>query len=274
MSVPECMTRATQPDALPTRPPEMMTDIQDSELLPLRGSETDHRCSTHQLGWGIYGIGSRDVMRSRSSPSPLQVTNLRDPRVQRLADPNLSRDRPPTCMAVIEPQHTMSGAVEVLLAVDGTILTVDSERVQDNGVAQGIVLRMAVAPSGQLLACFTHDGARATWWTRLPVQWTQPPVQWTQVPVQWARLPGQWSSSSKHSVPMHAAWSRSGHLLGWDFVVHSSAWCIYKDMTITQRVGSHLNGVTHFISPVQGVILENPCMKSKHVLFMFVLIYV
>jgi len=86
------------------------------------------------------------------------VTNLRDPRVQRLADPNLSRDRPPTCMAVIEPQHTMSGAVEVLLAVDGTILTVDSERVQDNGVAQGIVLRMAVAPSGQLLACFTHDG--------------------------------------------------------------------------------------------------------------------
>lgn len=43
-----------------------------------------------------------------------QVTNFREPRVQKLADPNLAYRYPslengPTCMAVIEPRHTMSG---------------------------------------------------------------------------------------------------------------------------------------------------------------------
>lgn len=66
----------------------------------------------------------------------------------------------PACVnAVVPPHNTASGMVEVLVAAQGTIFTVDAENVQDQNIAQGLMQRMAVAPNGQLLACFTHDGA-------------------------------------------------------------------------------------------------------------------
>jgi len=86
------------------------------------------------------------------------VTNLREPRVQCLSDPLIEHDNPPLCMTVIEPQFTMSGLLEVLLAVDGAILVVDADNVTTRSLVQGTIVRMAVAPSGQLLACFTRDG--------------------------------------------------------------------------------------------------------------------
>jgi hypothetical protein len=61
-------------------------------------------------------------------------------------------------MAVVPPHNTASGMVEVLVAAQGSIWTVDADHVQDQNVAQGLMQKMAVAPNGQLLACFTHDG--------------------------------------------------------------------------------------------------------------------
>eukprot|EP00854_Cymbomonas_tetramitiformis_P004177 gene4177-5156_t len=58
------------------------------------------------------------------------VTNLQEPRVQRLTSPNLGPEDRLHCMAVVEPQFTFSGSVEVLLAVNDTIMIVDSESVQ------------------------------------------------------------------------------------------------------------------------------------------------
>jgi hypothetical protein len=59
---------------------------------------------------------------------------------------------------VIPPHNTASGLVEVLVAAQGSIWTVDADNVQDQHVAQGLMQKMAVAPNGQLVACFTHDG--------------------------------------------------------------------------------------------------------------------
>lgn len=86
------------------------------------------------------------------------VPDLSEPRSCRLADAGLLEA--PRCMAVIEPQYTMSGNVEVLLGVaeeDG-VLMVDEEGVQRFGTGVGRVAKMTVSGNGRMLAAFTDDG--------------------------------------------------------------------------------------------------------------------
>lgn len=87
------------------------------------------------------------------------VADFANPHPARLADPGL--EDPPHCLAVIEPQHTMSGGVEVLLGVgDACVLAVEEDGVQRLGeeLLTGPLQRMAVSRDGQWLAAFTHDG--------------------------------------------------------------------------------------------------------------------
>lgn len=84
------------------------------------------------------------------------VTGLAEPRPQKLADPGLFEA--PHCLAVMEPHHTLSGCVEVLVGSGRSIKVVDADSCQDQGVDFGPVLRMAVSPNGQFLAAFTQDG--------------------------------------------------------------------------------------------------------------------
>ncbi|KAL8172309.1 hypothetical protein V2J09_024113 [Rumex salicifolius] len=76
--------------------------------------------------------------------------------VIKLADPNL--EELPLCMTVIEPQYTMSGNVEVLLAVEEHILQVEEDGVQQVGEGVGPIQKMVVSRNGKLIASFTHDG--------------------------------------------------------------------------------------------------------------------
>ncbi|GMG99177.1 hypothetical protein Nepgr_001017 [Nepenthes gracilis] len=76
--------------------------------------------------------------------------------VIKLADPIL--EELPLCMTVIEPQYTMSGNVEVLLAVGKHVLLVEEDGVQQVGVGVGPLQKMVVSRNGKLLASFTHDG--------------------------------------------------------------------------------------------------------------------
>lgn len=84
------------------------------------------------------------------------IPDLQRPIPFKLTDPNL--EEPPLCMTVIEPQYTMSGNVEVLLAVNDYVLVVEEEAVQQQGIGIGPLQKMAVSPNGNFLASFTHDG--------------------------------------------------------------------------------------------------------------------
>lgn len=64
----------------------------------------------------------------------------------------------PLCAAVIEPQYTMSGNVEVLLSVGDQILMVEEDGVQQLSVEVGPIQKMAVSQNAKFLAAFTHDG--------------------------------------------------------------------------------------------------------------------
>lgn len=84
------------------------------------------------------------------------IPDLQRPRAIKLANPNI--EEAPLCMTVIEPQYTMSGNAEVLLAVNDYVLVVEEEAVQQLGIGIGPLQKMLVSPNGNFLASFTHDG--------------------------------------------------------------------------------------------------------------------
>ncbi|MED6220758.1 vacuolar protein sorting-associated protein 16 [Stylosanthes scabra] len=88
------------------------------------------------------------------------IPDFRNPKPVPLADPMI--EDPPRCIAVIEPQYTMSGNVEVLLGVadDPLVLVVEEDGVQRLGedLLRGPLQKMVVSRDGKWLASFTHDG--------------------------------------------------------------------------------------------------------------------
>ncbi|KAK8937562.1 hypothetical protein KSP40_PGU006318 [Platanthera guangdongensis] len=84
------------------------------------------------------------------------VSDLKNPQPCKLADPAL--EDYPLCVAVIEPQYTMHGNVEVLLGVGDHVLAVEEDGVQQLGIGVGPLQKMALSPNGKYLAAFTHDG--------------------------------------------------------------------------------------------------------------------
>jgi hypothetical protein len=64
------------------------------------------------------------------------VPDLRDPLTVKLASPAL--EEPPHSLAIIEPQFTVSGNLEVLLAVGESVIVVDEETAQDQKLEVGL----------------------------------------------------------------------------------------------------------------------------------------
>ncbi|XP_027064710.1 protein VACUOLELESS1 [Coffea arabica] len=84
------------------------------------------------------------------------IPDFNNPSPIRLADTGL--EDMPLCMAVIEPQYTMSGNVEVLLGVSDSVMVVEEDGVQQTGAEIGPIQKMVVSRNGKLIASFTHDG--------------------------------------------------------------------------------------------------------------------
>ncbi|GFQ05879.1 protein vacuoleless1 [Phtheirospermum japonicum] len=84
------------------------------------------------------------------------VPDFKVPKTVKLADCNL--EELPHCMAVIEPQYTKSGDVEVLLGVGDHVLLVEEDGVQPLAGGVGPLQKMVVSRKGEFVASFTHDG--------------------------------------------------------------------------------------------------------------------
>lgn len=84
------------------------------------------------------------------------VASLDEPRPRLLANAGLTAA--PTAWAVIEPRYALSSTVELLVATtSGTILVVDGESAQDQLLSNGPFDRLAVAPGGKIVACFSAE---------------------------------------------------------------------------------------------------------------------
>ncbi|KAJ0669793.1 putative transcription factor WD40-like family [Helianthus annuus] len=113
-----------------------------------------HECFEHSVVECVFwGNG---VVCMNEALQLFCVSDLGNPKVSKLADTGLEEF--PVCMAVIEPQYTMSGNVEVLLAVGDHVLLVEEDGVQTVGEGLGPLQKMVVSHNGKLMASFTHDG--------------------------------------------------------------------------------------------------------------------
>ncbi len=106
----------------------------------------------------IWGTG----VVALTARNHLYASTLLEPRPKRLADPML--DQPPVCMVVREPQHSLSGTVEVFLATaagpgGGSILVVDEESCTDQNIANGPFVKMAISADGAYVAAFSQSGS-------------------------------------------------------------------------------------------------------------------
>jgi hypothetical protein len=60
--------------------------------------------------------------------------------------------------ALIPPAQTLSRSVEVLLAVDKTVFSVDSTEAEDKILQDGPFKHISVSPTGRFVALFTAEG--------------------------------------------------------------------------------------------------------------------
>jgi vacuolar protein sorting-associated protein 16 len=60
--------------------------------------------------------------------------------------------------SLIPPAYTLSRSVEVLLAVDKTIYTIDATDAEDRVLQNGPFKHVSVSPTGRFVALFTNDG--------------------------------------------------------------------------------------------------------------------
>lgn len=99
------------------------------------------------------------------------ISDFKNPMPVRLADPapaQAETEELPHCVAVIEPQYTMSGNVEVLLAIGNAVVMVEEDEVQPLLLppGDGPLQKMVVSGNGRFVASFTHDGRMAVYSTR------------------------------------------------------------------------------------------------------------
>jgi vacuolar protein sorting-associated protein 16 len=60
--------------------------------------------------------------------------------------------------SLIPPAYTLSRSVEVLLAIEKTILVVDATEAEDRGLSDGPFKHVSVSPNGRFAALYTDDG--------------------------------------------------------------------------------------------------------------------
>ena len=60
--------------------------------------------------------------------------------------------------SLIPPAYTLSRSVEVLLAIERTILVVDATDAEDRGLSDGPFKHVSVSPNGRFVALYTDDG--------------------------------------------------------------------------------------------------------------------
>ncbi|KAF9430792.1 hypothetical protein BGZ94_003842 [Podila epigama] len=101
----------------------------------------------------IWGTG---LVALTGSFKLIAVTNFDEPRPLFLADAGINE--PPHSWTVIPPKFTLSRHVEVLLAINATIVVVDATEARVERLQEGPFKKMSVSPDGKYLALFTNDG--------------------------------------------------------------------------------------------------------------------
>ncbi|KAJ3016348.1 hypothetical protein HKX48_004067 [Thoreauomyces humboldtii] len=127
-------------------------------LYDIHGEFTQFSLGQDAKDYGVLEcrIWSTGLVALIGSYKLIAVTNLDEPRPQALADPLISDV--PHSWTILAPDFTLSKHLEVVMAVDSSVVVVDATSRQDQSLSQGPFTRMSVSPNGKFLALFTADG--------------------------------------------------------------------------------------------------------------------
>lgn len=120
--------------------------------------------SRYSLGPEVASEGAFDALIFGSGLAVLtrqfQIFVLQDwdePRSFKFPDPLLKS--PPTAWTAIPPELSPRGQLELLIATaSGTVLVVDSVKIEDMLLSNGPFTRLALSPSGKILASYNEKG--------------------------------------------------------------------------------------------------------------------
>ncbi|KIW21568.1 hypothetical protein PV08_02148 [Exophiala spinifera] len=114
------------------------------------------------LGHGAeeYGVvscrfWSHGFVALLSNNALIAVSSFDEPRPRLLAQPPEGEIH---SWSLIPPAYTLSRSVEVLLAIDKTIIVVDASEADDRGLSDGPFKHVSVSPNGRFAALYTEDG--------------------------------------------------------------------------------------------------------------------
>lgn len=122
------------------------------------------------LGSAVEHEGLADVIISDQSIVARTATghmwcvpDVGEPRPQRYPDPTPVGAGAVHCMCPVPALLSTSGALEVLVAVDTTIVLVDSDEVTPSSVYEGPIVKLALSPDGRMVAGFAADDVIYIW---------------------------------------------------------------------------------------------------------------
>lgn len=90
------------------------------------------------------------------------IEDVGEPRVTRFPSPSAAGGVV-HCMAAVAPSLSLSGTLEVLVAIDSTVVVVDARGVTPTTVTEGPIAKLAVSPDGRCVAGFAADDVLHLW---------------------------------------------------------------------------------------------------------------
>lgn len=158
------------------------TDIEELVVVDDRGKVQRFTClgqpilATHfSLGAAVESEGLADVAISDQSILARTATghlwcipDVNQPRSIRYPDPAPSSSHNGGgsvvhCICPIPPILSSSETLEILVAVDTTVITVDSDEISSSAVYEGPIVKLAVSPDGQAVAGYAADDVIHIW---------------------------------------------------------------------------------------------------------------
>ena len=121
------------------------------------GSAVEHEGLTEVI------ISDQTIISRTATGHMWCVSDISEPRPVRYPDPAPVGTGAVHCMCPIPSFLSTSGSLEVLVAVDNTIVFVDSDEVAPSSIFEGPIVKLALSPDGKMVAGYAADDVIYIW---------------------------------------------------------------------------------------------------------------
>jgi len=139
---------------------------------PIAATQFSLGAAVESEGLADVGISGQSIVARTATGHLWCIPDVNQPRPIRYPDPAPSSSQGAGgsvvhCMCPIPPFLSVSGSLEILVAVDATVLTIDSNEVSSSAVYEGPIVKLAVSPDGQAVAGYAADDVIHIWTANL-----------------------------------------------------------------------------------------------------------